>query len=310
MTTAVDPNLDSLQYEVTLAAWFKIDDLANTYHPAIIANSHTGWRLYVETPANDLYGKVTFTPGDSICPYDSRAFSTRSMDDGHWHHVVGIYDGLKSYLYVDGVPDVTVDIGGLLDTADGVPVTIGARCRIDTKLVERSWNGLIDDARVYSYCLSEAQVADLTAMGDVPPVVDAGEDQTYAIQRGPLQLDATVTEDGEPAMSTLKWTADPCTVVFSDDTIEDPTATFSEIGTYILRLTADDTMAVIYDEVTITVENPTCQDVIDDGLLLMADLSGPEGVPDCYIDLYDFAALAGNWLYCNDPQDPECVLLY
>jgi len=56
----------------------------------------------------------------------------------------------------------------------------------------------------------------------------------------------------------------------------------------------------------VTIENPTCQDVIDSGLLMIGDLTGPEGVPDCYVNLYDFAAFAGNWLRCNNPQDIGC----
>ena len=307
----IDPNLDSLRHEVTLAAWFKIDDLANTFHPAIIATSNKGWRLYVETPANDLYGKVTFTPGDSLS--GSRAYSTKPMNDGYWHHVVGVYDyaNSKSYLYIDGVLDTTEDNSGMLAMYD-VPVTIGTRCRIDTKLVERSWNGMLDDVYVYGYALSAAQVEALAAMGSLVPVVDAGENQMFYMQYDSLQLDATVTDDGNPVAATLTWTQTdgPGTAIFSDAGIEDPTVTFSEVGTYVLTLTADDTTAVISDSVTITVENPTCQDIIDDGLLKAADISGPEGVPDCYVDLYDFAAIAGNWLYCNNPQDPDCVLIY
>jgi hypothetical protein len=49
-----------------------------------------------------------------------------------------------------------------------------------------------------------------------------------------------------------------------------------------------------------------CQNVIDEGLLMSSDLSGPDGIPDCYVNLYDFAAIASTWLSCNDPQDPEC----
>ena len=66
----------------------------------------------------------------------------------------------------------------------------------------------------------------------------------------------------------------------------------------------------VYDEVMITVENPTCQDVIDNGLLIMGDISGPDGNPDCYINLYDFAAFAGYWLRCNNPQDTKCEFPY
>jgi len=304
-----DPNLDNLQYEVTLAAWFKIDDLANTYHPAIIANGHQGWRLYVET-GHDEFGKVTFTLSDSLS--GSRAHSTMSVDDGYWHHVVGVYDGSNSYLYVDGTLDVTVSNSGLLDTTDGVSVTIGARKRTDDLTTERSWNGMLDDVRVYSYGISDDQVANLAAMGALIPVVDAGEDQTFMVQDDYLQLDGTLTDDGKPTAATLVWseTSGPGDVDFTDTAIEDPCVTFSKVGTYVLRLTANDILAVVYDEVTITVEDPTCDDVIADGLLMASDISGPDGKPDCYVDLYDFAALAGDWLNCNDPQDTGCESPY
>ena len=306
---APDPNLENLKYEVTLTAWFKIDDLANAYYPAIIANGNQGWRLYAVHTAGDRFGKVLFTPGDGLL--GARTESTKSLADGYWHHVVGIYDGSKSYLYIDGVLDNSEDNRGLMAVNDNKPVTIGARATSDID-VERSWNGMIDDVRVYSYCLSEAQIADLTAMGDVPPVVDAGEDQTFSMQNDYIQLDGMVTDDGNPVAATIEWTkADgPGDVVFSDTAIEDPTATFSTTGTYILRLTADDTAATVYDEVTITVVNPTCQDIIDDGLLITGDISGPAGIPDCRINLYDFAAFAGNWLRCNNPQDIECEFPY
>lgn len=52
---------------------------------------------------------------------------------------------------------------------------------------------------------------------------------------------------------------------------------------------------------------PTCQAVIDAGLTQAADLSGPADVPDCRIDLYDFAAMAQSWLTCVDPLDAACV---
>jgi len=47
--------------------------------------------------------------------------------------------------------------------------------------------------------------------------------------------------------------------------------------------------------------SPTCQNVRYAGLSLIADLSGPEGEPDCYVDLYDFAAFAANWLTGGAP---------
>jgi len=145
-----------------------------------------------------------------------------------------------------------------------------------------------------------------------PPVVEAGENQAVLLQDGAVQLAGTATDDGEPNPSLdIEWTriSGPVTVVFDPcNTVEAPAVTFPEAGTYVLRLTADDGQTVVYDEVTIMVDNPTCQDIIDDGLKKASDVSGPEGTPDCYVDLYDFALLAGEWLSCSNPQDHECEL--
>jgi len=37
------------------------------------------------------------------------------------------------------------------------------------------------------------------------------------------------------------------------------------------------------------------------------DLTGPGGARDCYVDFYDFAAFAQQWLQCTDPADPGCI---
>jgi len=41
-----------------------------------------------------------------------------------------------------------------------------------------------------------------------------------------------------------------------------------------------------------------------------ADISGPDGERDCYVDLYDFALMAGSWLHCSDPQNSGCDYLH
>ncbi|MFC2073561.1 LamG-like jellyroll fold domain-containing protein, partial [Campylobacterota bacterium] len=88
------------------------------------------------------------------------------------------------------------------------------------------------------------------------PVVDAGSDKTITLPAG-TSFDGTVTDDGLPAPYTVQWTkvSGPGTVTFSDSNAEDTTASFSEEGTYVLRLTADDTELQGYDDVEITV-NP------------------------------------------------------
>ena len=75
-------------------------------------------------------------------------------------------------------------------------------------------------------------------------------------------LNGTTTDDGLPIGSTLTitWTqvSGPETVAFANPNTAITTASFSAIGTYILRLTADDGQLPASDQVTITV-NPANQ---------------------------------------------------
>lgn len=95
-----------------------------------------------------------------------------------------------------------------------------------------------------------------------PPQVEAGPDQSVEFDEdaseGVAQMAATVTDDGvpvSPGSYTLLWEklAGPGSVVFDDDTIEDPEVTFDARGVYTLKLTADDGDATASDTVTIRV---------------------------------------------------------
>jgi pectate lyase len=93
------------------------------------------------------------------------------------------------------------------------------------------------------------------------PVVDAGPDKTIFIG-STVTLNGTATDDGKPnppGTITKLWTKEsgPGTVTFGTPTSVNTTADFSAIGTYVLRLTADDTLAQGYDEVTVTVTEYT-----------------------------------------------------
>ncbi|MBN2513120.1 MAG: cellulase family glycosylhydrolase [Sedimentisphaerales bacterium] len=54
-------------------------------------------------------------------------------------------------------------------------------------------------------------------------------------------------------------------------------------------------------------EIETCSNRLDDGMGFIADVSGPAGVPDCYVDIYDLAVFLVNWLDCNNFQDTTCM---
>ncbi|MDX1664620.1 MAG: PKD domain-containing protein [Candidatus Promineifilaceae bacterium] len=96
---------------------------------------------------------------------------------------------------------------------------------------------------------------EVTAAGDnQPPVVDAGEDQTVLFP-GPVTLTGSVLDDGPAGSLTVSWsqTSGPGTVTFNPDNAAETTATFTDPGTYVLRLTANDGELEAFDEVTLEV---------------------------------------------------------
>jgi len=92
---------------------------------------------------------------------------------------------------------------------------------------------------------------------NTPPIVNAGADQTI-IFPGLANLVGTVVDDGRPNSTlTSAWTkiSGPGTVTFSNAASVTTTASFSVVGTYILRLTANDGEFASFDELTVTVSS-------------------------------------------------------
>jgi hypothetical protein len=89
------------------------------------------------------------------------------------------------------------------------------------------------------------------------PVVNAGADQTITLP-STAALNGTATDDGlpsPPATLTKTWTkvSGPGTVTFGNASALSTTATFSAAGTYVLRLTASDSVLSSSDDLTVTV---------------------------------------------------------
>ena len=134
---------------------------------------------------------------------------------------------------------------------------------------------------------------------NVAPTVEAGDYQEITWPTSQVNLDATVMDDGQPdpvAGFDVLWTKEsgPGSVNFGDDEAIDTTATFSAVGTYVLRLTADDGELEDYDEVTITV---TPSSITFPSL----SLPGPQ--------VFNYGQLAlVDEVICGDAQDPHSLI--
>ena len=304
-----DPNFNDLSTGMTVAAWVNIDN-TSIGAPMIVGNGLDGWRLGINGSSFNLVchdiGLDLFASG--VNPYD-----------GIWHHVVGVYNGVTSeaLIYIDGqlINSASVTPGSLFAKGEDYP-TIQIANRGDA---DRPWMGLIDDIKVYNYPMTDVDVEALASEGDRAVVVNAGEDLPVNFKGLPVQMDGTVVvDDGVPAAAALEWSVisapagvELTDVTFDDATVEDPMVTFPNVeGVYTLKLTGDDTVFIDTDDVNVIISIPSCEDVIADGVGIATDVSGPEGVADCYIDLYDFAAVAADWLRCNNPADANCEWPY
>lgn len=138
------------------------------------------------------------------------------------------------------------------------------------------------------------------------PAVDAGPDQGVDFP-GSALLQGKATDDGLPAgVLQLTWSklSGPGTVAFSAPNAEDTSAAFSEAGTYVLELTADDGQLHASDTVTVVVAAANTAPTVDAGpdqsivlptnTAILAGQVGDDGRPD--------ATLTTTWTVVSVPQ--------
>ncbi|MCP4047766.1 MAG: hypothetical protein GY732_17470, partial [Gammaproteobacteria bacterium] len=118
-------------------------------------------------------------------------------------------------------------------------------------------NSLTDDGRTITKRAIE-WAAGSGVCPNMPPTVDAGLDQDLTFPTVKASLDGTVTDDNlpdPPDTVTTTWSqvSGPAGVTFDDDSQVDTVAKFPGLGTYVLRLTADDSALAVFDELTVEV---------------------------------------------------------
>jgi tetratricopeptide (TPR) repeat protein len=141
---------------LSICAWIKLRVL-NKKHQAVVSNGDRGWILNRQAYTNHVqfvcYGIRKAEAQGSLW---ADLGGQREISDGRWHHLVGVYDGSRLSVYVDGELDATIGATGRVRTNDW-PVFIGE----NSEETNREWDGLIDDVRIYSYALTAADVKDL-----------------------------------------------------------------------------------------------------------------------------------------------------
>jgi len=148
-----DPAFD-IRNQITASAWIKVNAFDRDWQ-TIVAKGDRAWRLQRNWNKNTLEFACSglVVPGSDWGPI----YGNIDVNDGHWHHVAGVYDQEKIYLYIDGSLDASAAALGAIRVNEE-PVYIGE----NSQMPNRFWNGLIDDVRIYNYALSAEEISEIT----------------------------------------------------------------------------------------------------------------------------------------------------
>lgn len=101
--------------------------------------------------------------------YPCSGGSTTAVNDGNWHQLVGVYDGSKSYVYVDGTLESQSVGGNPLNAPPGGTPFLAGGINTSGGLVS-SYDGLLDNLQIYNAALTANEVGALyqATLSEIP----------------------------------------------------------------------------------------------------------------------------------------------
>jgi len=135
---------DEIAYDFTTAfsvsVWFKVTQFTQNYQ-ALVAKADTAWRVHRDAQGNVMNVAVKPQGGGN----NLNLTGTVNVNDGQWHHALGVMDQGGRRLFIDGQLDASVNGAATIATND-YNVAIGSNENaIDGK---RFWNGVVDEVRI------------------------------------------------------------------------------------------------------------------------------------------------------------------
>ncbi len=163
----------------SLSAWVKntMTGTGDDNKGSIIANGGDtgGGHRYCLILTEQQEGEVTLVVDDDSDKRQARGDATK-VNDGVWHHVLGVRDGDTIRIYIDGVEEGSAGLPAGYDLSGTVQhdVLIGAITdHPDGNDIYKDYGGLIDDVQIYDCALTEGNARYLAEVGDkvVDPIV-------------------------------------------------------------------------------------------------------------------------------------------
>src|SRR3989344_4064698 len=220
---AGNPTSLNLSSSLTLSAWIYPNGL--TGDRDIITKVGGGADYYFQVSNNQLH--VGFANGGS---WYSHSTTNASMPLSTWTHVAGIFDDSANILtiYINGVQQGSQTVTAVrMSSADPVHIGMG--------WPNQSWNGRLDEARIYNRALTASDIQTLYAYTGGPPDTQAPTTPTNltasAISSSQINLSWTQSTDnigvtGYRVYRGGTQVASPSTTSYSDTGLS-PSTTYS-----------------------------------------------------------------------------------
>lgn len=151
---------EELGNEFTVSVWISVFEFTADWQGIVFKNNKFFLERNSSTSGGTING-IHYKVKDETGAQPFNLYGNILIDDGEWHHVVGIYDFDTAYLYIDGELDVEGPASGEFVGSIPDPLLIGAKME---NTYRNSWNGLIDDVKFFNYALSPEQVDSLFSM--------------------------------------------------------------------------------------------------------------------------------------------------
>jgi uncharacterized repeat protein (TIGR02543 family) len=244
----------------TLSAFF-VGKSLNVTQPAY-AGMMSVWTNGQASDWNNVGSSVLFnqnnSTANSVQTYRNAALSSTTGTLTAGFLAGTVFDGTTNTAYLNGTAATGVASSGSFNAGK---VVLGARWQ--TSAFNNWWNGNFGEAII---CNANLNTTDrqkvegyLAHKWGLAGNLSAGHPYKNAAPGGPAAtatLDGTVT-DTDSLTTTWSVVSGPASVSFGNANAIDTTATFTVVGVYTLRLTANDGYGSVANDVVITVSNPT-----------------------------------------------------
>ncbi|MHC4633054.1 MAG: LamG-like jellyroll fold domain-containing protein, partial [Planctomycetota bacterium] len=137
---------------LTMACWIKVNQF-NKIWQTIISKGE-GYRCSRLENTDFLHFACS-----GLTPW--RVDGQVNVNDGQWHHVACVYDGSNLILYVDGDVDSSAATSGQID-----PNTYNLFIGENSQVLDRCFEGKIDDIRIYNRALVKPGIVEIVKEGD------------------------------------------------------------------------------------------------------------------------------------------------